>query len=164
MRRLVVVGGIVAACLAVAAVAYGATNTVTYTSKLSPADPKPKAGKPANIAYEGILDVSNGTNQPDSGPSTKLFFAKQLINNGKKFASCSVGDIDGKPTVPSKCKAALVGSGSGHDALAGVPGTPLSAGVTEQLNVKAYNGSKGKSLMLVIQTLCLVRSFRSPIA
>ena len=149
MRRLVVVGGIVAACLAVAAVAYGATNTVTYTSKLSPAHPKPKAGKPANIAYEGILDVSNGTNQPDSGPSTKLFFAKQLINNGKKFASCSVGDIDGKPTVPSKCKAALVGSGKATSS-AGVPGTPLSAGVTEQLNVKAYNGTKGKSLHAVI--------------
>ena len=72
MRRLVVVGGIVAACLAVAAVAYAATNTVTYTSKLSPAHPKPKKGKPVNVGYEGILDVSNGGNQPDTGTNTVI--------------------------------------------------------------------------------------------
>lgn len=149
MRRLVVVGGIVAACLAVAAVAYAATNTVTYTSKLSPAHPKPKAGKPANIGYEGILDVSNGGNQPDTGTDTVIYFPKQLITNAKKFPSCTQADIDGKAAVPAKCKAALVGTGVATS-LAGIPGQP--PGLTEQLNVTAYNGSKGKFLLLNLNT------------
>lgn len=149
MRRLVVVGGIVAACLAVAAVAYAATNTVTYTSKLSPAHPKPKKGKPVNVGYEGILDVSNGGNQPDTGTNTVIYFPKQLITNAKKFPSCTQADIDGKPAVPAKCKAAVVGTGVATS-LAGIPGQ--APGLTEQLNVTAYNGSKGKFLLLNLNT------------
>ena len=144
MRRLLVVGGIAAACLAIAAVAYAANNTVTYSSKLSPAHPKPKARKPANIGYEGILSVStsDGT-QPDSGPSTVLYFAKQFVNNSRKFPGCTVADIDGKPAIPAKCKAATVGAGTASS-LAGVPGTPSSSSLAEALKVTAINGTKGE--------------------
>jgi hypothetical protein len=149
MRRLLVIGGIVAAPLGVAAVAYAATNTVTYTSKLSPSHPKPKSGKPANVGYEGILGVSNGANQPDTGARTVIYFPKQLKNNAKRFPSCTQRDIDGKSVVPSKCRRALVGSGVATS-LAGIPGQP--PGLTEQLKVTAYNGSKGRYLLLVLNT------------
>jgi hypothetical protein len=149
MRRLLVVGGIAVACFAVASVAYAAVNKVTYTSKLSPSHPKPKKGKPANVGYEGILDVSNGTNQPDTGAKTVIYFPKQLKNNAKRFPSCSLKDIDGKSSVPSKCKKALVGSGVATS-LAGIPGQP--PGLTERLKVTAYNGSKGRYLLLNLNT------------
>ncbi len=87
MRRLLFVGGIATACLAVAAtVAFAASNTATYTVKLKPAHPKPKAHKPVNVGYEGILDVAttDGT-QPDTGPATVIYFPKQLVNNAKRF-------------------------------------------------------------------------------
>src|SRR5690349_15298732 len=79
MRRLLVVGGAVAVCLAVAAtVAFAAANTVTYDSKLSPAHTKPKPAKPANVGYEGTLDAPTAGNQPDSAPRATLFFPKPL--------------------------------------------------------------------------------------
>ena len=150
MRRLLVVGGVLAACLAVAAtVAFAANNSVTYDSKLTPAHPKPKSGKPANVGYEGILDVktTDGT-QPDSAPTTVIFFPKQLQNNAKKFPSpCKATDIDGKSSIPSKCKPALVGSGDATS-FAGVPGQ--APALTEQLSVVAYNAAKGKQLLLVL--------------
>jgi hypothetical protein len=149
MRRLLVVGGAVAVCLAVAAtVAFAATNSVTYNSKLSPAHPKIKGKKPVNVGYEGILDVSNNGLQPDSAPLTTIFFPKQLQNNAKSFPSpCSVADIDGKPSIPAKCKPALVGSGTATS-FAGTPGS--APALTEKLVVAAYNAKKGKQLLLVL--------------
>src|SRR3954453_3168131 len=109
MRRLLVVGGVLAACLAVAAtVALAATNTVTYDSKLSPAPPKPKAGKPANVGYEGILDVSNNGLQPASAPLTTIFFPKELNNNARGLSSpCTSAGSEGQPAIPAECSAAL---------------------------------------------------------
>jgi hypothetical protein len=149
MRRLVVLGGAVAACLAIAAaVAYAANNTVTYTSKLSPAHPKVKSGKPVNVGYEGILDVKTTDNtQPDTGPKTVIYFPKVLVNNAKKFPSCKASDIDGKASLPAKCKKAIVGSGTATSQ-AGTPGTPPA--LTEQLTVTAVNGASGKQLFLVL--------------
>ncbi len=151
MRRLLVVGGAVAACLAVAAaVAYAANNTVNYTVKVTPAHPKPKAGKPANIGYEGILDVTttDGT-QPDTGAKTILYFPKQVMTNAKKFPSCKLTDVDGKDSIPAKCKKAIVGSGTAQS-LAPTPGQPPNPALTESLKVTAMNGDKGKTLFLVL--------------
>jgi hypothetical protein len=151
MRRLLVVGGVVATCLAVvAAVAFAANNQVSYTAKLSPAHPKAKTGKPANVGYEGILSVTtpDGT-QPDTGAKTTLYFPKQIINNAKKFASCKPSEIDGKDTIPSKCKAATVGSGTASSE-APTPGQPPNPALAESLKVTAINGDKGKTLMLVL--------------
>jgi hypothetical protein len=133
-----------------AAVAFAANNTVSYTVKLSPAHPKPKAGKPANIGYEGILDVktTDGT-QPDTGAKTTLYFPKQLINNAKKFPSCKPSEIDGKDSIPSKCKKAIVGSGTAQSE-APTPGQPPNPALAESLKVTAMNGDKGKTLMLIL--------------
>ncbi len=148
MRKLAILLGAGAAFFALAALAFASvTPTVSYTSPISQKG-KPKKGKPANLTYTGILDVKNsdGT-QPDTAPTTKIYFAKQLINNAKHFPSCKVSDIDGKTAVPSKCKKALVGKGSAASQ-AGTPGTP--AAINENLAVTAYNGNKGKQILLVL--------------
>jgi hypothetical protein len=158
MRRLLVVGGVVATCLAVvAAVAFAANNQVSYTAKLTPAHPKPKAGKPANVGYEGILSVttSDGT-QPDTGAKTTLYFPKQLQNNAKKFPSCKPSEIDGKDSIPSKCKSAIVGSGTAQSE-APTPGQPPNPALAETLKVTAMNGDKGKTLMLVLNAAAPVQ-------
>ena len=148
MRRLAILLGAGAAFFALVALAVASvTPTVTYTSPIKEKG-KPKKHKPANITYTGILDVKNsdGT-QPDTAPTTKIFFPKQIINNAKHFPSCKVSDIDGKPSVPAKCKKALVGKGSATSD-AGTPGMPPA--INEPLRVTAYNGNKGKQVLLVL--------------
>jgi hypothetical protein len=148
MRKLAIVLGAGAVFFALVALAVASvTPTVTYTSPIKQKG-KAKPGKPANVSYEGILDVKNsdGT-QPDTAPTTKLFFAKGLINNAKHFPSCKASEIDGKPSIPAKCKKALVGSGTATSD-AGTPGAPPA--INEPLTVTAYNGNKGKQLLLVL--------------
>ena len=148
MRKLAILLGACAAFFALAALAFAsATTTVSYTSPIKEKG-KPKKGKPANLTYTGILDVKNtdGT-QPPTAPTTKIYFAKQLVNNAKHFPSCKVSDIDGKTSIPSKCKKALVGKGTAASQ-AGTPGTV--APINENLAVTAYNGNKGKQILLVL--------------
>jgi hypothetical protein len=119
-------------------------NTVNYTSTVT--GKAKKAG--TNTAYTGILDVGTSDNtQPNTAPLTDVFFAKQIKNNSTKFPSCTPADIDGKSSVPAKCKKAVVGSGSASSKI-GQPGQPPA--VTEDLTVTAYNGSKGKAILLVL--------------
>jgi hypothetical protein len=148
MRRLAVIVGIGAVFFALVAIALASpTPVVTYTSPIKQSG-KPKPHKPVPVAYDGVLDVKNpdGT-QPATAPTTTLYFAKQLVNNAKYFPSCSVSDIDGKQTVPAKCKAAQVGKGTAASQ-AGQPGTPSA--INEPLTVTAYNGPKGKQFLLVL--------------
>ena len=147
MRRLAVLGGAIAAFFALVAIALAsATPQVTYTSPISQKT-KPTPRKAVPISYRGILDVKepDGT-QPPTGPKTKLYFAKQLVNMGRYFKSCKASDINGKASVPAKCKRAVVGRGTAQ-ASAGSPGAP---GIPEPLQVTAYNGPKGKFLYLVL--------------
>jgi hypothetical protein len=123
------------------------TPTVSYTSPIKQ-KAKPKTGKPANIQYTGILDVKNsdGT-QPDSAPTTEIYFAKQIKNNAKHFPSCKASQIDGKASIPAACKKAIVGKGTAASQ-AGTPGQP--AAINEPLTVTAVNGNKGKQILLVL--------------
>jgi hypothetical protein len=148
MRKLAILLGAGAVFFALAALAFASvTPTVSYTSPLKQKG-KAKKGKPANLTYTGILDIKNsdGT-QPASAPTTKIYFAKQIVNNAKHFPSCKVSDIDGKTSIPSKCKKAFVGKGTAASQ-AGTPGTP--AAINENLAVTAYNGNKGKQILLVL--------------
>ena len=148
MRKLAILMGAGAVFFALVAYAVASvTPTVTYTSPIKEKG-KPKPGKPANIQYTGILDVKNsdGT-QPDTAPTTQIFFAKQIKNNAKHFPSCKASDIDGQAAIPAKCKKAIVGAGSASSQ-AGTPGKP--AAITENLTVTAVNGNKGKQVMLVL--------------
>ena len=136
--------------MAITGVAYAVTNTLTYSGKVTYSG-KPTSTKPVNTAYTGILhiDTDPAGNQPDTAPTTSVYFSKSIKNNAKYFPFCNKSEIDGQGTFPSKCNKAIVGTGTAT-ALAGTPGNPSSQSVKEELNVKAVNGPKGKALFLVL--------------
>jgi hypothetical protein len=149
MRKLFVLFAVGALVCAVAATtAFALTNnTVNYTVKAKKKG-KATAAKPAPLSYEGILDVGTSDgNQPNVAPTTKLYFPKQIINNAKYFPSCNPKKLDGQSTVPASCKKAIIGKGTAA-ASGGSPGQPMNPSLTEQLTVTAYNGPKGKQLLL----------------
>jgi hypothetical protein len=149
VRRLVLLTAV--AALAIAGVAYAVTDTVTYTSKMS-FKGKPTSKKPANLTYTGILKVDTNPpgQQPDTAPTTSVYYSKAIKNNAKYFPGCNQSEIDGQP-FPSKCKKAIVGKGTASS-LAGTPGNPSSTSVREDLTVTAVNGAKGKYVMLVLNS------------
>jgi hypothetical protein len=150
MRRLAIPLAAGAAFLALVATAFALTNnTVNYSVKLSKKG-KPSKAKPAPLTYEGILDVGTSDGkQPNVAPTTKIYFAKQIIQRAKFFPSCDPNAINGQSTVPPSCQKAVVGSGTAT-ASGGVPGGAINPATTEALTVTAYNGPKGKSLLLVV--------------
>ena len=153
MRRLVLVVAIAAAALfAVTGLAHAVTNTLGYSANLS-FKGKPTTKKPANLAYTGTLhiDTNPSGHQPDTAPVTSIYFAKSVKNNAKHFPFCMRSEIDGKATFPSKCHKAVIGTGTAI-ALAGLPGSPALQSVKEDLNVKAVNGPKGKTIFLVLSS------------
>jgi hypothetical protein len=153
VRRIALLAVAVGA-LAAAATAWAVTNTVTYTVTLKKATSgKPTAKKPIRVAYNAVLKIDSDPSgsQPDTAPVTSIYFPKQIKQNSKLLPGCSVSDIDGQPTFPSKCNKAQVGSGTAS-ALAGSPGSPASNSVKEDLNVKFYNGKAGKQILLVLNS------------
>jgi hypothetical protein len=151
MRRLFVLfaaGALV--CALVATAAYALTNNqITYKVTLSKKG-KPSKAKPAPLSYRGVLDVSTTDGkQPNVAPTTQIFFAKQIVQHAKFFPSCNPKSLDGQPTVPASCKKAVVGKGNAT-AFAGTPGATLNPGLSEQLTVTAYNGLRGKQLLLAL--------------
>jgi hypothetical protein len=138
--------------MAITAVAYAVTNTVTYTSKVTYRG-TPTSTKPANVAYQGILHIDTDPTgqQPDTAPLTSVYFAKAIKNNAKYFPFCNASEIDGQPAMPAKCSKAKVGTGTAS-ALAGTPGNPSSQSIRENLTVTAVNGPKGKSIYLVLNS------------
>lgn len=151
MRRLVLLTAI--AAISITAVAYAAiTNTATYSAKLTYKG-KPTLTKPANVAYEGKLhvDTSPPGSQPETAPKTFIYYAKAIKNNAKYFPFCNQSEIDGQPSIPAKCKKAIVGTGTAKS-LAGTPGQPDGQSINESLTVTAINGAKGTALYLVLNS------------
>ena len=150
MRRLVLLTAI--GVMAFTAVAYAVTNTLTYTATVS-VKGKPSTKTPANMAYSSVLhiDTDPAGQQPDIGPTTTVFFAKGVKLNAKYFPFCNKDEIDGQAAFPVKCNKAVVGTGTAT-AYAGQPGQPRANSVKESLTVKVVNGSKGKSLYLVVNS------------
>jgi hypothetical protein len=138
--------------MAITGVAYAVTNTLSYTAKVS-FKGKPTKTKPANLGYTGTLHIGTDPDgqQPESAPTTSVYFAKAIKNNAKYFPFCNKSEIDGKPSMPAKCSKAKVGSGTAS-ALAGTPGAPSANSVKEDLNVTAVNGPKGKAIFLVLNS------------
>jgi hypothetical protein len=150
VRRIVLLTAV--AVLAFTAVAYAVESTVTYTGKLTHKG-TPSAKKPANASYQGILHVDTDPSgqQPETAPTTSVYYAKGVVNNAKYFPFCNKTEIDGQPTFPAKCKKAIVGSGTASS-LAGSPGSPSSSSVRENLTVTAVNGPKGRVIYLVLNS------------
>jgi hypothetical protein len=150
VRRLVLLTAI--AVLAVTAVAYAVTDTVTYSAKMS-FKGTPSSKKPVNTSYQGILHVDTDPQgqQPETAPTTTIYYSKGFKNNAAYFPFCNQSEIDGNPSFPSKCNKAIVGTGTASS-LAGTPGSPSSSSVRENLTVKAVNGPKGKVIFLVLNS------------
>ena len=150
MRRLVLLTAV--AVLGITATAFAVTNTLDYKAKLAYSG-KPTTKKPSNLTYTGTLHIGTDPQgqQPESAPTTSVFFSKYIKNNAKYFPFCNQAEIDGKPSFPGKCNKAKVGTGTAK-ALAGSPGSDSSASVQENLNVTAVNGPKGKALFLVLNS------------
>jgi hypothetical protein len=150
VRRLVLLTAVLA--VAITAVAYAVTDTVSYSAKYSKSG-KPSKNKPANMSYTGILHVDTNPpgQQPETAPTTSIFYSKAIKNNAPYFPFCNQKDIDGMGTFPAKCNKAIVGSGTASS-LAGSPGSPSDQSVREDLTVKAVNGPSGKVLFLVLNS------------
>jgi hypothetical protein len=150
VRRLVLLTAV--AVLAIAGVAYAVTDTVSYSTKLSHKG-TPSSKKPANLNYTGILHIDTNPpgSQPETAPTTTIYYAKPIKNNGKHFPFCSIAEIDGQPSIPTKCKKAIIGSGTAK-ALAGTPGQPSGSAINSKLSVIAMNGTSGKFIMLILNT------------
>jgi hypothetical protein len=148
VRRLVLLTAV--AVLAIAGVAYAVTDTVTYSTKLSHKG-TPSTKKPANLSYTGILhiDTNPAGSQPETAPTTTVYYSKAIKNNAKYFPSCSKAEIDGQPAIPQKCRKAIIGSGTAK-ALAGTPGQPAAQAIHSNLTVTAMNGTNGKFIMLIL--------------
>jgi hypothetical protein len=124
---------------ALAAVAWALdNNTVDYNSPIT-----------VGSKVLGAKNIGTSDNtQPNTAPTTELFFAKELKNNAKKFPSCKVSDVDGQPTIPKKCKKAVIGGGTADATVSAQPGS--SNRVPQHLDVVALNGNKGKQIMLAV--------------
>ena len=152
MRRIALLVVAVGA-LAAAATAYAVTNTLSYTVTLKKASGKPTAKKPVPVAYNALLHIDTDPvgQQPDTAPVTSIYFPKQVKQNSKLIPGCTVADIDGQQTMPSKCNKGKVGTGTAS-ALAGTPGEPAANSVKEDLNVTFINGKGGKQVLLVLNS------------
>jgi hypothetical protein len=142
---------------ATAAWAAQQSNTAKYRSTAKYKG-KPSKKHPRNAFYTAILDIgTTDGKQPNTAPLTELFFAKELKNNGSKFKACPPADIDGKGTITPRCKKAQIGGGKAN-ALFGAPGSSTS--LPQDLTVLAFNGPKGKSLLLALTGGALGQSYR----
>jgi hypothetical protein len=131
-------------------IAYAVSDTLSY-SGVGSHKGTPSTKKPANFAYTGTLSVDTNPpgQQPDTAPTTSVYFAKGIKRNGAYFPSCKQSEIE--PNFAAKCSKAVVGTGTAI-AYAGQPGADRSQSVKEDLNVKAVNGPKGKSLFLLLNS------------
>lgn len=154
MRKLTVGALVGALALALAAVAYAVTDTMTYSSVTKSSVKNPTKTKPGNLTYRGTIHIDTDPpgQQPDTAPTTTIFFDKAIVRNSAKWPSCTRSEIDGKETVPAKCRKARVSIAgrSSATAYAGTPGNPKSQSVKEELNVEAYNGPSGKQIFLAV--------------
>jgi hypothetical protein len=99
-----------------------------------------KAGtkkKPKNVKLSVTTTTTPKDNTAFATTKAVLYFDKNLVFGGQKFASCTVAKVQ---AAESNCpKGSKVGSGS-------ATGTAL--GMTAPLTVTAFNGPGGKSLLL----------------
>jgi hypothetical protein len=134
---------VVASIGVVAAVAHAATvQTLSVTISQSKSS---TASKPVPIGLNFTLTTGEDSGQtPPTTSETQVYLAKQLKLHASKFKSCTVDTVIEKS--PSGCPAASrVGSGSAK-ALVG------NTGIVEELKVTAFNGPKGKSLVLALDS------------
>jgi hypothetical protein len=123
--------------LGVAGVAQAVNSKQTVAVKLA----HNKAGTAAKPKSVGDLTVDlkvavDPSDQPFATSSTVIHFDKNLVFNTAKFPSCTEAQAR---TGAAACTKAKVGSGKA---------VGLALGQQENLTITAYNGPKGKSILL----------------
>jgi len=147
MRKFTVAAIAALVALAVAAVAFAAPQS-TLDVKITPT----KAGKKKRPrAAEIFVQVGTGTDDGSKPPTTRrlqLFLGKGLKLNAAKFPSCTEAKINQNP---ASCPAgSKVGRGSAT-ALTTAGNNRPTAEDRQQFNVTAFNGPRGRSLILYIE-------------
>jgi hypothetical protein len=123
--------------LGVAGVAQAVNSKQTVAVKLA----HNKAGTAAKPKSVGDLTVDlkvavDPSDQPFATSSTVIHFDKNLVFNTAKFPSCTEAQAR---TGAAACTKAKIGSGKA---------VGLALGQQENLTITAYNGPKGKSILL----------------
>jgi hypothetical protein len=138
MRKSAVLICALMALFAVAAVAYGSTKENNQTIKVKLLGAK-KAGTKAAPAKVGLnVDLANNGTAPSPAKLVDIFFDKNLVFGGAAFPSCTLAK-----TTRNQCPAnTKVGTGKA----AAKAGTSTIA-----LNITAFNGPGGKSLLLALR-------------
>jgi hypothetical protein len=147
MRKLWIAVLALAAVFAMVSVAV-ATNVYTVHKA---ATSKPGKGSAAHHIPTGI---TFGFQVRDSDPSMRgsvvekyALGSEGLVTVPAVTKSCSFADVS-KPTVPAKCKAALVGSGIAKNAAGANTDRSLSASSPCNLQVRLYNNGHGMVVRL----------------
>src|SRR5262245_3743984 len=139
MRKLTLV---TAAMLAAALAVAGVASAISGTQGLDVTLKSTKAGTKDKPRSVGTLKVTTSTSAPGPGEApfatTKavIFFDKNLTFGGSKFKSCTTTSAT---SIDSTCRSSRIGVGSAQGA---------AVGVTQALNVTAYNAGSGKKLYL----------------
>jgi hypothetical protein len=135
MRKFAVLTGALVALVAFAAIAFAADNNQTIAVSVV----KKKAGTKTKPTSTGtIVKLANTGTDPAPANHVLIFFDKNLVFNGAKFPKCSLAKAK-----QNRCpKNTQIGTGVA---------AAKAGGTTITLDIKAFNGSTGKSLLLALR-------------
>jgi hypothetical protein len=124
-----------------AAVSSAVNPDITLKASISPTKHGTKK-KPRKVQLKVDLETTPAAGeQPFAASRTVVHLPRELVFNGKAFATCSKATVlDNNTKCPKKSR---VGQGS-------AVGTSRALGVTENLTVKAFNGPGGNKLELLV--------------
>jgi hypothetical protein len=136
MRRIALIAVSAGTALALSATpAFAVQSKQQLSAKIS----SPKTARAASAKNVGLMInpyiEKSAADAPFATTNVVTHFDKNLFFNGAKFASCTAGQVQ-----TGNCSAkAKVGSGSAMG---------LALGLKEPLKVTAYNGDKGRTLLM----------------
>jgi hypothetical protein len=146
LRRKLIIGGALAALLALGGVAYAATALNKYSAALKFSSSKPgSSAKPAALGYTETLMASNLTSSKVAAPlvniKTTIYGMKA---NLKDFKTCSEKTIETGPKYNLNCPSGSEVASGFVNAELGGPSLSKSAAVACNPDLVVYNGGGGK--------------------
>jgi hypothetical protein len=146
LRRKLIIGGALAAVLAVAGVAYAATALNKYGATITFSSSKPgTSAKPIGISYNETLTASNVDSSKVAAPLVNIKTTIYgMVQNLKDFKVCPLATIEKGPKYNLNCpKGSEVGMGFVNAEL-GTATLSKSTAVACNPDLVVYNGGGGK--------------------
>ena len=148
MRRKLIIGGALAALLALGGVAYAAAASNKYTAKLAFSSTKPgSSAKPVPLSYSETLTAQNVDSSKVAAPLVDIkttIYGMASNLNLKAFKTCSEKTISTGPKYNAACPAGSeVASGTVNSELGGAT-LSKSTAVACNPDLAIYNGGGGK--------------------